>query len=96
MAALLLCSQLDRFDFVVDLEVERVEVTNERVSCEGLRRWLVVAIARFELRVQLFPSLVEIFALSRFLLHAEHLLLLRLHLQSVLKGVWIDFLEDSL
>ena len=96
MAALLLCSQLDRFDFVIDLEVERVEVANERVSGEGLCRWLVVAVARFELLVQLIPSLVEIFALSRFLLHAELLLLLRLHLQSVLKGVWIDFLEDSL
>lgn len=96
MAALLHCSQLDRFDFVVDLEVERVEVTNERVSCERLRRWLVVAVARFELHVQLIPSLVEIFTLSRFLLHAELLLLIRLHLQSIFKGVWIDFLEDSL
>ena len=50
-----LCSQFDRLDLVVDLEVERVEVADERFFGEWLARRLIVIEAAFELSVDFLP-----------------------------------------
>ena len=45
-------SQLYRLDFVVDFEVERIEVANEGVFDEGARGWLVGRRLFFQARIE--------------------------------------------
>ena len=91
-----LCSQFDGLDLVVDLEVERVEVADERVFGEWLRRRLIVIEAAFELSVDFLPLNVQFDALGGLLLDPELLLLLWLHLEGIFKRIRVNLLQDCL
>lgn len=90
------CSQLDGLDFVIYLEVDRVEVTNQTLRCEWLFRRNIVALTCLQLVVKFFPFLVEVLSLSWLLFDSKLLLLLWLHLQGVLKSVWINLFQNCL
>ena len=93
---LCLCSQFDGLDLVVDLEVERVEVADERVFGEWLRRRLIVIEAALELSVDFLPLNVQFDALGGLLLDPELLLLLWLHLEGIFKRIRVNLLQDCL
>ena len=46
--------------------------------------------------MKLFPLLVQVFPIFLVLLDGVELLLLRVHLECLIEGQWIDFLQDGL
>lgn len=89
-------SSLNELLLVVDLLVELVVVSNKVATSEWQNR---VGIARhlgLDLGRKLVPLLVERLAVLVVLLHGEVLLVTRAHLERLVKGDRIDFLEDSL
>ena len=85
-------SQLDCLDFVVNLEIERVEVADETLLFEGNGGWLEAEISLLNLLVERLPFLVHDESLFDVLLYAECLALLWLHFHGFLEGVGVDLL----
>lgn len=94
--ALCISSHLDTLNFVVNLVVELVVVSNELVFAEWKRGLLEVGVSTNKFGVELLPLVVIILSLVLILFDSEYFALFWLHLESFLEGIWIDLLQDSL
>ena len=89
-------SHLDTLNFVVNLEVELVVVSNELVFAEWECGLFPVGVFVGNLGVKIFPLVVEIRSLILILLDSEYFAVCWLHFEGFLKGIRINLLQDSL
>ena len=87
---------MDELLLVVDLGVEIVEVLDEIAALEWERWLLKFWVLSLDLLVEFVPFLVESFSILFILLDGILLLLVRVHLEGLIKSKRIDFFEDGL
>ena len=89
-------SCLNELLFVVNLTVEVVEVLDQLGAFEWVEWLFEGSIGSLELQVELLPLLVQALSVFFVHLHGVHLLLCGVHLEGLVEGQWIDFLENGL
>ena len=89
-------SHLDTLNFVVNLEVELVVVSNELVFAEWECGLFPVGVLVGDLGVKICPLAVKVRSLVLILLDSEYFAVCWLHFEGFLEGIRIDLLQDSL
>jgi hypothetical protein len=87
---------LDELLLVVNLVVEIVEVLDQVAAAEGIIWLHEIGVLSLDLCVKFVPLLVQHLAIVFVLLDGVLLLLLRVHLESLVEGEWIDLLQNGL
>ena len=87
---------MNKLLLVIDLCVELVEVPDQSIALERHFWRLVIGILVRETCIELVPFFVEQLSFLIILSHSVQLLHLRVHLEGIVEGKWVDLFEDCL